>query len=92
MLAPTLPCVPLVGRLLASRPLAGLKAFVWFSGLYCSLASPLQTETREKSKMTDDAHRLPEETAAERRGMPTAELWNAMVRIYKEQFGGAPTM
>ena len=35
---------------------------------------------------------MPEQTAAERRGMQTAELSNAMVRIYKEQFGRGPTM
>jgi uncharacterized protein YbcI len=34
---------------------------------------------------------LPPETAADRRGMQTAELSNAMVRIYKEQFGRGPT-
>ena len=34
---------------------------------------------------------MPEQTAAERRGMQTAELSNAMVRIYKEQFGRGPT-
>jgi len=39
----------------------------------------------------DEAHRLPAETAADRRGMQTAELSNAMVRIYKEQFGRGPT-
>jgi uncharacterized protein YbcI len=41
--------------------------------------------------MTDEAQKLPDETAAERRGMQTAELSNAMVRIYKEQFGRGPT-
>jgi len=39
----------------------------------------------------DEAHPLPAETAADRRGMQTAELSNAMVRIYKEQFGRGPT-
>jgi uncharacterized protein YbcI len=39
----------------------------------------------------DEAHPLPPETAADRRGMQTAELSNAMVRIYKEQFGRGPT-
>ena len=39
----------------------------------------------------DEAHRLPAETAADRRGMETAELSNEMVRIYKEQFGRGPT-
>jgi uncharacterized protein YbcI len=34
---------------------------------------------------------MPQQTAAERRGMQTAELSNAMVRIYKEQFGRGPT-
>ena len=34
---------------------------------------------------------MPEGTAAEHRGMQTAELSNAMVRIYKEQFGRGPT-
>jgi uncharacterized protein YbcI len=41
--------------------------------------------------MTDEAQKLPGETAAERRGMQTAELSNAMVAIYKEQFGRGPT-
>jgi uncharacterized protein YbcI len=39
----------------------------------------------------DEAHPLPPETADDRRGMQTAELSNAMVRIYKEQFGRGPT-
>ena len=39
----------------------------------------------------EEAHPLPPETAADRRGMQTAELSNAMVRIYKEQFGRGPT-
>jgi len=39
----------------------------------------------------DEAYPLPRETAADRRGMQTAELSNAMVRIYKEQFGRGPT-
>jgi uncharacterized protein YbcI len=34
---------------------------------------------------------LPERTASDQRGMQTAELSNAMVRIYKEQFGRGPT-
>ncbi|MEA2361145.1 MAG: hypothetical protein QOD71_290 [Thermoleophilaceae bacterium] len=41
--------------------------------------------------MDDDARVLPDETAAEHRGMQTAELSNAMVRVYKEQFGRGPT-
>jgi uncharacterized protein YbcI len=39
----------------------------------------------------DEAQPLLPETAADRRGMQTAELSNAMVRIYKEQFGRGPT-
>ena len=39
----------------------------------------------------DDAQQLPPETSADRRGIQTAELSNAMVRIYKEQFGRGPT-
>jgi uncharacterized protein YbcI len=38
-----------------------------------------------------DTPTMPEQTAAEHRGMQTAELSNAMVRIYKEQFGRGPT-
>ena len=41
--------------------------------------------------MNDDTQVLAERTAAEQRGMQTAELSNAMVRIYKEQFGRGPT-
>ena len=41
--------------------------------------------------MDDDAQVVPEQTAAEQRGMQTAELSNAMVRIYKEQLGRGPT-
>ena len=39
----------------------------------------------------DDAQVMPEQTAAEQRGMQTAEVSNAMVRIYKEQLGRGPT-
>jgi uncharacterized protein YbcI len=41
--------------------------------------------------MSHDTQVLPERTASEHRGMQTAELSNAMVRIYKEQFGRGPT-
>jgi uncharacterized protein YbcI len=41
--------------------------------------------------MDQDTQAMPEQTAAEQRGMQTAELSNAMVRIYKEQFGRGPT-
>ena len=41
--------------------------------------------------MNDDRQVLPERTASDQRGMQTAELSNAMVRIYKEQFGRGPT-
>jgi uncharacterized protein YbcI len=41
--------------------------------------------------MDQDTQTMPEQTAAEQRGMQTAELSNAMVRIYKEQFGRGPT-
>jgi uncharacterized protein YbcI len=41
--------------------------------------------------MDQDTRTMPEQTAAEQRGMQTAELSNAMVRIYKEQFGRGPT-
>ena len=34
---------------------------------------------------------MPEQTAAERRGLQTAELSNAMVRLYKQQLGRGPT-
>ena len=34
---------------------------------------------------------LPDQTDGERRGLQMAELANAMVRIYKEQFGRGPT-
>jgi uncharacterized protein YbcI len=38
-----------------------------------------------------DTPTMPEQTAGEHLGMQTAELSNAMVRIYKEQFGRGPT-
>lgn len=41
--------------------------------------------------MDEDFTAMPEQTATEQRGMQTAELSNAMVRIYKEQFGRGPT-
>ena len=41
--------------------------------------------------MADKAQGLSDETPAERRGMQVAELSNAMVAIYKEQFGRGPT-
>ena len=41
--------------------------------------------------MDQETPTMPEGTAAEHRGMQTAELSNAMVRIYKEQFGRGPT-
>jgi uncharacterized protein YbcI len=41
--------------------------------------------------MNEDAQEIPQQTAAEQRGMQAAELSNAMVRIYKEQFGRGPT-
>ena len=41
--------------------------------------------------MNHDTQVLPERTASDQRGMQTAELSNAMVRIYKEQFGRGPT-
>jgi uncharacterized protein YbcI len=41
--------------------------------------------------MADMTQGLSDETPAERRGMQTAELSNAMVAIYKEQFGRGPT-
>jgi uncharacterized protein YbcI len=41
--------------------------------------------------MDEDFKAMPEQTAVEQRGMQTAELSNAMVRIYKEQFGRGPT-
>jgi uncharacterized protein YbcI len=41
--------------------------------------------------MADETQGLSDETPAERRGMQVAELSNAMVAIYKEQFGRGPT-
>ena len=41
--------------------------------------------------MNHDTQVLPERTVSDQRGMQTAELSNAMVRIYKEQFGRGPT-
>jgi uncharacterized protein YbcI len=41
--------------------------------------------------MNKDAQAMPPQTAADQRGMQAAELSNAMVRIYKEQFGRGPT-
>jgi uncharacterized protein YbcI len=41
--------------------------------------------------MDDNSQVLPDQTARERRGVQLAELSNAMVRIYKEQFGRGPT-
>ena len=41
--------------------------------------------------MDEDLKAMPEQTANEQQGMQTAELSNAMVRIYKEQFGRGPT-
>jgi uncharacterized protein YbcI len=41
--------------------------------------------------MSDEAQGLSAETPAERRGIQTAELSNAMVAIYKDQFGRGPT-
>lgn len=41
--------------------------------------------------MDNEPRVLPDETAAEHRGMQMAELSNAMVRVYKEQFGRGPT-
>jgi uncharacterized protein YbcI len=41
--------------------------------------------------MTDQAQGLSDETPAEQRGLQTAELSNAMVKIYKDQFGRGPT-
>jgi uncharacterized protein YbcI len=41
--------------------------------------------------MDHDAQVSNEQTATEQRGLQTAELSNAMVRIYKEQFGRGPT-
>ena len=41
--------------------------------------------------MNDDTQMLAERTASDPRGMQTAEISNAMVRIYKEQFGRGPT-
>ena len=41
--------------------------------------------------MADKAQGLSDETPVERPGMQAAELSNAMVAIYKEQFGRGPT-
>jgi uncharacterized protein YbcI len=41
--------------------------------------------------MHDEAQPLRDQTDAERHGMQTAELSNAMVRLYKELFGRGPT-
>ena len=41
--------------------------------------------------MNDDTQVLPERTASDELGMQTAELSNAMVRIYKDQLGRGPT-
>jgi uncharacterized protein YbcI len=41
--------------------------------------------------MDEDSRRLSDESSADRRGMQTAELSNAMVRLYKELFGRGPT-
>ena len=41
--------------------------------------------------MHDEAQTLRDRTDAERHGMQTAELSNAMVRLYKELFGRGPT-
>jgi uncharacterized protein YbcI len=41
--------------------------------------------------MDDEARTLPEETSSDRRGMQTADVSNAMVRLYKELFGRGPT-
>ena len=41
--------------------------------------------------MNEDAQAITQQTAADGRGMQAAELSNAMVRIYKEQFGRGPT-
>ena len=41
--------------------------------------------------MYEDPQVLPDQTDGERRGLQMAELANAMVRIYKEQFGRGPT-
>jgi uncharacterized protein YbcI len=41
--------------------------------------------------MHGEPRSLPEETAADRRGMQMAEVSNAMVRLYKELFGRGPT-
>jgi uncharacterized protein YbcI len=41
--------------------------------------------------MGQDTQAIPQQSAAEQRGLQTSELSNAMVRIYKEQFGRGPT-
>jgi uncharacterized protein YbcI len=41
--------------------------------------------------MDQDVQTMPEQAVVEQRGMQTAELSKAMVRIYKEQFGRGPT-
>jgi uncharacterized protein YbcI len=41
--------------------------------------------------MDDQTQALPDDVARRHRGMQTAELSEAMVRIYKEQFGRGPT-
>ena len=41
--------------------------------------------------MNDDTQVLPERTASDQLGMQRSELSNAMVGIYKEQFGRGPT-
>ena len=41
--------------------------------------------------MDQDTQAMPQQSAAEQRGLQTSELSNAMVRIYKEQFGRGPT-
>jgi uncharacterized protein YbcI len=41
--------------------------------------------------MDENTQATPKETSTEQRGMETAELSNAMVRLYKEQFGRGPT-
>jgi uncharacterized protein YbcI len=41
--------------------------------------------------MGQDTRAMPQQTEVDRLGLQTAELSNAMVRIYKEQFGRGPT-
>ena len=41
--------------------------------------------------MDQDTQAMPQQSAAEQRGLQTSELSNAMVRIYKEQLGRGPT-